>query len=140
MQFFLYSLLWVLLVADAKGEYYNIDKAVQYEPEIRLAVPPNNTNARIFSSSSSGSSSSLFTNNALELSLGAFNSLFGSSNSADTISIGNLSYLTLGALILVPLIIGLALLFYLVGGSGAALLGTAFRRTDEDIFEERKLK
>lgn len=49
-----------------------------------------------------------FTSNALN---------FGS-NGATSVTIGNAGYVVLGAYILVPLIIGLALLFYLIGGYG----------------------
>lgn len=147
MQHFLYSLLWVLLIiSNAWGAVNkNLDtyhmlaskKIAGSKPVIPYAAK-NQDLSRFFTGSSSGSGTNLLTNSALEISLGAFNSLFGSTNSASTISIGNLSYVTLGALILVPLIIGLALVFYLVGGSGA-VLGTALRRTDDE-FEARKLK
>jgi len=49
-----------------------------------------------------------FTSNALN---------FGG-NGATSITIGNAGYVVLGAYILIPLIIGLALLFYLLGGQG----------------------
>ena len=49
-----------------------------------------------------------FTSNALN---------FGG-NGATSVTIGNAGYVVLGAYILVPLIIGLALLFYLIGGQG----------------------
>lgn len=41
---------------------------------------------------------------------------FGNTNGATSITIGNAGYIALGAALLVPLIIGLALLFYLYGG------------------------
>ncbi|KAK3849162.1 hypothetical protein Pcinc_044075 [Petrolisthes cinctipes] len=41
---------------------------------------------------------------------------FGGSTGATSITIGNAGYIALGAALLVPLIIGLALLFYLYGG------------------------
>lgn len=49
-----------------------------------------------------------FTSNALN---------FGN-NGATSVTIGNAGYVVLGAYILVPLVIGLALLFYLIGGHG----------------------
>ena len=42
----------------------------------------------------------------------------GSSTGTTSVTIGNAGYLVLGAYILIPLIIGLALLFYLIGGHG----------------------
>lgn len=45
---------------------------------------------------------------------GLFNS--GGTGSSTSITIGNAGYIALGAALLVPLIIGLALLFYLYGG------------------------
>jgi len=48
--------------------------------------------------------------------------IFGTGNLGTTgttsVTIGNAGYLVLGAYILIPLIIGLALLFYLIGGAG----------------------
>lgn len=41
---------------------------------------------------------------------------FGGTTGATSITIGNAGYIALGAALLVPLIIGLALLFYLYGG------------------------
>lgn len=41
---------------------------------------------------------------------------FGNTGNTGTIVIGNAGYIALGAALLVPLIIGLALLFYLYGG------------------------
>ena len=41
---------------------------------------------------------------------------FGNTAGATSITIGNAGYIALGAALLVPLIIGLALLFYLYGG------------------------
>ena len=49
-----------------------------------------------------------FTSNALN---------FGG-NGATSITIGNAGYVLLGAYVLIPLIVGLALLFYLLGGQG----------------------
>lgn len=56
-----------------------------------------------------GSERLFFTSNALN---------FGNNNAATSVTIGNAGYVVLGAYILVPLIIGLALLFYLIGGQG----------------------
>ena len=44
-----------------------------------------------------------------------------------TVSIGNLNYIILGAAILVPLIIGLTMIFYVIGGADGY---GGFRRTD----------
>lgn len=52
----------------------------------------------------------------------------GNTGNVGTITIGNAAYIALGAALLVPLIIGLALLFYLFGGprdSGSSSYGSS---------------
>lgn len=77
-----------------------------------------------------GSGSSFNLNNA-EYSLGALNSLIGLDSTSGTLSFENGSFITLGIIILIPLTIGLALLFYLIGGAGTGF--TALRRTDLEM-------